>query len=828
MLQSLFKKTGMFGVLIGTVLCAQAQTDESQTVEPKTAEDYAFIAEDGAWCWFSDPRAIAVRGSAEGAGKVSSDKESSDKGSSGDKIVGGYVDGKGTIWSFTYDLATKDSTLTPLHEKLNQDDHANPSFIELPDKRIATFYSAHGGTKNSPIYYRITQKPGDTSAWDDECQIKPNIEGPMGNCYTNPAILSAEGNRLYLFFRGSDFKPNMVYTDDMKTWSAPKRLITDPEGSNYVRPYLKSCNNGKDSIFFAFTDGHPRNELTNSIYFLKYKGGKLYAADGREVGTLEGDAVTPRQCDVVYDATKTGDKAWIWDVAYDKDENPVIVYARFSHASSEHSYWYARWNGKEWQNTKLCSGGRHFQRPDPPKEKMEYENNYSGGLYLDHENPDVVYVSRPINNVFEIEQYVTSDRGKTWTSSPVTQGSTLDNVRPFVVRGHAPDSPCVLWMYNYAYPAFTDYRCAIRINDPAKPASSSLSAPDVTAIGNKVADWTMEHFTRLPASKDPASWLNAALYLGMNAWAQTADNKACEDWLIKRFNTLGWQPAPRLYHADDIAVSQVYIDLYRKHKKDRMLTPTRIRTDWVVANPSDGSLDCDYSKPTSLDRWSWCDALFMAPPVYAQLYAVTGDKKYMDFADKEFKATTDYLYDKDEHLYFRDSRYFPDKQKEANGKKIFWGRGNGWVIAGLAKILDTLPKDDKAYRPYYEKIFVELAEKLASLQGKDGYWHASLLDPDSYPNPETSATGFITYGLAYAVNNGYLPKDKYLPVIEKGWDALVRAVDTEGRLGWVQPVGADPKKVTKAHIDVYGMGAFLLAASEILKMDEKASASSAQ
>ena len=215
-----------------------------------------------------------------------------------------------------------------------------------------------------------------------------------------------------------------------------------------------------------------------------------------------------------------------------------------------------------------------------------------------------------------------------------------------------------------------------------------------------------------------------------------------------------------------------------------MLLPTLARIDWVINNPSKGGLDIDYSKPLSYERWSWCDALFMAPGVYTRLYTLTGNKKYMIFSDAEFKATYNHLYDKEEHLFFRDSRYF--NQKEANGKKVFWGRG----------------------------------ERLAALQSKDGFWHASLLDPDSYPSPETSATGFIVYGLAYGVNQGYLPADKYLPVIEKGWKALVSAVEPDGKLGWVQPVGADPKKVTRDMTELYGTGALLMAAVEIYKLSE--------
>lgn len=348
---------------------------------------------------------------------------------------------------------------------------------------------------------------------------------------------------------------------------------------------------------------------------------------------------------------------------------------------------------------------------------------------------------------------------------------------------------------------------------------SGLDRAEVLSVARKVADWQVKEFPNNPyAVKEPKGWIAGALYLGMYDWAELSGEEGYFNWLKKVFNRQYWQVADRMYHADDVCVSQTYIDMYNKYKEEKMLLPTLARIDWVINNPSKGGLDIDYSKPLSYERWSWCDALFMAPGVYTRLYTLTGNKKYMIFSDAEFKATYNHLYDKEEHLFFRDSRYF--NQKEANGKKVFWGRGNGWVIGGLAEILKTLPENDTEYRPFYQQLFCELSERLAGLQNKDGFWHASLLDPDSYPSPETSATGFIVYGLAYGVNQGYLSADKYLPVIEKGWKALVSAVEPDGKLGWVQPVGADPKKVTRDMTELYGTGALLMAAVEIYKLSE--------
>ena len=146
----------------------------------------------------------------------------------------------------------------------------------------------------------------------------------------------------------------------------------------------------------------------------------------------------------------------------------------------------------------------------------------------------------------------------------------------------------------------------------------------------------------------------------------------------------------------------------------------------------------------------------MAPTVWAKMANVTGKEKYLDFMYQEYKFTTDYLYDKEEDLYFRDSNYFT--RKEANGEKVFWGRGNGWVFAGLPIIIRELPSKYE-HKDYFVTIYKEMAAKILSLQSSDGFWHASLLDPASYPNPEMSATAFFVFGMAWGINNGYLDRE---------------------------------------------------------------------
>ena len=356
------------------------------------------------------------------------------------------------------------------------------------------------------------------------------------------------------------------------------------------------------------------------------------------------------------------------------------------------------------------------------------------------------------------------------------------------------------------------------------PHAASFDKESVKQSMRKVADWQITHYDR--NIYGDGNWVNATFYLGLTEWAAIAEQTDGDDsyykWLLKLGSRNYWQVEKRMYHADDICVAQTYLALYDKYKRKEMMIPTQARAEWVIAHPSSGSFQLDYRKASTLEHWTWCDALFMAPPVYAKLYVLTGDKKYLRFMDKEYKATYDYLFDKADTLFYRDQRYFT--MKEANGAKVFWGRGNGWVLGGLVQLLNILPEKNKSLA-FYQDLFVKMCYRIAPLQGKDGFWHASLLDPASYPSPETSCSGFFVYALAYGVNKGLLPADKFMPVIEKGWNALLSAVEEDGKLGYVQPIGADPKKVTRQMTEVYGPGAFLLAGTEIYRMASDASAS---
>lgn len=326
----------------------------------------------------------------------------------------------------------------------------------------------------------------------------------------------------------------------------------------------------------------------------------------------------------------------------------------------------------------------------------------------------------------------------------------------------------------------------------------------------KVTEWQLKN-----PKHAPTDWTNGAFYAGVVAAYETTKSQLILDSLMALGERTGWRPGARYDHADDIAISQTYIDLYRK-KKDRRMIQATIDSVKKLRNVT------GHEVKTHNITWWWCDALFMAPPTLARLGVILKDPSYFAFNDSLFRQTYDLLYNKNEHLFARDASYLLNKQGEGkhekNGKLVFWSRGNGWVMGGLVRLLDELPKN-YANRQFYLNIYREMAQRIIQLQQPDGLWRTSLLDPASYPGGEGSGSGFYCYALAWGINKGILDKATYAPVVKKAWEGLNTLVSTEGRVGWVQPIGADPQKNFSAESwEVYGAGAFLLAGSQVIKM----------
>lgn len=254
---------------------------------------------------------------------------------------------------------------------------------------------------------------------------------------------------------------------------------------------------------------------------------------------------------------------------------------------------------------------------------------------------------------------------------------------------------------------------------------------------------------------------------------------------------------------------QTYIDLYNldKNKDENKIKRAREVMEYEMSTSRN-------------DYWWWADGLYMVMPVMTKLYKVTGNKLYLDKLHEYFSYANSIMYDSTDKLYYRDAKYVYPQHKSVNGFKDFWARGDGWVFAGLAKVLKDLPKNNEHQQEYINK-YVGIAQAIKKAQQPEGYWTRSILDPAHAPGPETSGTAFFTYGLLWGINNGYLNKKEYMPVVEKCWNYLTKvALQPGGKVGYVQPIGekAIPGQVVDQNsTSNFGVGAFLLAACEMYR-----------
>lgn len=232
-----------------------------------------------------------------------------------------------------------------------------------------------------------------------------------------------------------------------------------------------------------------------------------------------------------------------------------------------------------------------------------------------------------------------------------------------------------------------------------------------------------------------------------------------------------------------------------------------------------------------MDDWDWIDAIQMAMPVFARLGKIENNEAYWKRMFRMYRFTRDStggngLFNEGEGLWWRDADFDPP-YKEPNGEDCYWSRGNGWVLAALARVLEILPAGTP-HRELYVQDFKTMAKALVPLQRKDGFWNVSLHDPGHFGGKELTGTALFTYGLTWGINNGYLPARKYRPVVEKAWNAMAdEALHANGFLGYVQSTGKEPKDGQPVTYDSmpdfedYGLGCFLLAGTEIHKLAGK-------
>ena len=314
-------------------------------------------------------------------------------------------------------------------------------------------------------------------------------------------------------------------------------------------------------------------------------------------------------------------------------------------------------------------------------------------------------------------------------------------------------------------------------------------------------------------------WTRAVYYEGLIALYRIDKQKLYHDYALQWGEKHQWglRGDVKTRNADNQCCAQTYIDMYLLDNKQH---PERVR---------DIKVSVDSMMQTSkIDDWNWVDALQMAMPVFVKLGNLYNEPKYFDrmyemYALTKNKHGDNGLYNQKEHLWWRD-KDFDSPYKEPNGDDCYWARGNGWVVAALARVLSDLPKTDPHYQEYLQD-FKDMCVALLPLQRNDGYWNVSLNDPNNFGGKEVSGTSLFIYGFAWGINNNILDKKTYLPAITKAWNAMSKeAVHPDGKLGYVQGTGKEPKDGQPVNYDNtpdfedYGLGCFLLAGSEIYKL----------
>src|SRR4051812_1565066 len=421
------------GSIVTIIFIAAVVTAATAVAEPQ--QNLLTFNDNGAWCWYQDPRVvhdpanntllIASVASAEGAGGAQR---------AGDiDVVTYHLDGGAT------------SRFVLHHALLEQDDHNTAALLIRPDGKYVAMYSRHNQDASS--YWRVSTRPHDATAWEAERTFDwtPYFKDPKNHVtYANLFYLSAE-KRTYDFSRAVNTDPTiLVSKDDGGTWSFGGKLLTGTR-LGYVNGYAKDASNGVDRVDFIMTEHHPR-DFDNSVYHGFLQGGKLHRTDGTVVDpdVFDADGHPATELTKVFAAGsvfggETVSRGWTVCLHLDQGSHPFgLVTCRANDPDNknftDHRLFSIRQSGDgadaNWTVRQVAKLGPAL---------WAAEQDYTGLGDVDPTDPNIVYVSTPIDprdgkklKVHEIFKGVTADAGDTWSWTPVTTESPVDNLRPVV------------------------------------------------------------------------------------------------------------------------------------------------------------------------------------------------------------------------------------------------------------------------------------------------------------------------------------------------------------------------------------------------------------
>ena len=653
---------------------------------------------------------------------------------------------------------------------------------------------------------------------------------------TYPAFLRhSSGDLLFTYRDGASGRGNLVlnrYTTASRTWRQIHASLIDGEGQRSAYPSTYIDHKGNIHLAWNWRDSADVATNHDIAYARSADGGQTWTTSTGAALTLP---ITAATADYALRIPTGRSLMNPPTVTADPDGNPLIADYWTPEGSDIPQYHLLRYHGKAWQVSQVTQRKTPFElkgtatkRPPlsraavfarkawrkPPSVYLVYRDDERAGRITVATCKDVAVPEWSISEI-------TADTVGAWEPSadpvqwqrfqqvhllvqPVDQQDGNDRIAattPATTVSSLIWSPFLVGMV--ATPAGPDF-----VN-PAGYLDAPLVPREVYKLATRAADYWLSQ----PPQKDPAGWENAPFYIGALELAKISPSPKYHDTILAIAQSNQWKPARRLYNADDYCITQAYVELYRKHRDPKMIEPSRAAFDEILKTPANVPLD--WELPRALDRWSWCDALFMGPASWLMMADATGDKRYIDFVLREWQATTDALYIKGDALYARDESFLD--LREPNGRRLYWARGNGWVVAGLCRTIDALPKNHPAHAQFKAQ-YLEMMDTILAAQQPNGLWRPGLLDSVTHTARETSGSSFNTFALAWGVNRGWLDHGRLEPAIRRAWHALAGCVNAEGRLEHVQPVGAAPEGFDPHHTEPFGVGAFLLASCEVYRM----------
>jgi hypothetical protein len=402
------------------------------------------LNDNGAWSWYQDERALV---------DVMGNKLI--VGSNGNAMGPGGAARDGQVEVVVYDLSSRLSQRFQLF-RLNPDDHNAPALLVRPDGGYVAMYAGHN--QDCLSYFRtFNGTQWGTQGTFDWAPLGCDTAASTKVTYSNLWYMSSE-SRVYNFVRSVGTSPNLMVSDDLgATWTYGGRL-TSTQQVGYVAGYYKYWGNGVDRIDFIGTEAHPR-DFDNSLYHGYVKTQKSYNSAGLVIDANITDGTAPdiTQFTNVF-ATGTMMKgvtlthAWNIDVQrYDDGTISVLFKARADANATDpdHRFLYARFDGTTWRTTYLGKAGHKL---------YDAEQDYVGLGALHPDDPNTLYISTPIDPrddttvlaKHEIFVGVTCDNGATFRWAPITQNSTVDNLRPIIPKWKAKNTALLWWRGTYS------------------------------------------------------------------------------------------------------------------------------------------------------------------------------------------------------------------------------------------------------------------------------------------------------------------------------------------------------------------------------------------